>query len=460
MVQLLHTFDPRDIPRLADVAIDGWVLAFTVSAALITGLVTGLIPAFRAPYRDVISSLRESERSVAGNRRQGRLRGVLVGVEIALSLVLLVGAGLLLRSFERVLETDRGFQTEGRTFFEVPLPSSYDRPQLLQFITQMVARLESLPQVSSAAAINVRPMRGVNVGMGFAASDRPPPSGDAVPWASWRMITRDYFRTLGVPLIAGRDFTEQDRIAEPWRVIISQRLAEMLWPGEDAIGKSINLWQGQGGDPAEVIGVVANTRDWGLEDGPSLAVYMPYYGAAMTPVQFVLHSTAAPQLLVPAFRSAVAELDAELPLSNVQNLDEIIGASVASRRFLMLMLASFAGLALLLALAGVYGVLAYTVSRRTSEIGMRLALGASPGGVLRLIMGQGMRPVLVGLVVGIGGALALSRLLSGLLFEVMPADLPTYASVAALLIVSALFACYLPARNALRVDVMTALREE
>jgi putative ABC transport system permease protein len=461
MVQLLHTFDPRDIPRLADVSIDGWVLAFTVGAALITGLITGLIPALRAPYRDVIAALRENERSVAGNRRQGRLRGVLVGVEIALSLVLLVGAGLLLRSFEQVLETDRGFETEDRAFFEVPLPSSYeDGERVTLFITQMLARIESMPQVTSAAAINVRPMRGVNVGMGFAASDRPPPIGDAVPWASWRLITRDYFQTMGVPLIAGRDFTEQDLIAEPWRVIISQRMAEMLWPGENALGRNINLWQGQGNSVGEVIGVVANMRDWGLEDGPSLAVYLPHYGAGSTTIQFVLHSGAPSASLVPAFRSALAELDPDVPLANVQSLDEIVGASVASRRFTMLMLASFAGLALLLALAGVYGVLSYTVSRRTSEIGMRLALGASPGGVLRLIVGQGMRPVLFGLVIGIGGALALSRVMSSLLFEVTAADLPTYAGGAALLMASALLACYLPARNAMRVNVMTALREE
>ena len=461
MLQLLHTFDPRDIPRLADVAIDGWVLAFTMSAALATGLLTGLIPALRAPYRDVISSLRESERSVAGNRRQGRLRGVLVGVEIALSLVLLVGAGLLLRSFGQVIETERGFQTEGRTFFEVPLPSTYEEEgRATLFLTQMLARIEALPQVTSAAAINVRPMRGVNVGMGFAATDRPPPSGDAVPWASWRLITRDYFRTMGVPLVAGRDFTEQDLIGEPWRVIISQRLAEMLWPDQNAVGRNLNLWQGQGGRVGEVIGVVANMRDWGLEDGPSLAVYIPHYGTGSTTIQFVLHSSAPSESLVPAFRSALAGLDPDVPLANVQSLDEMIGASVASRRFTMLMLASFAGLALLLALAGVYGVLSYTVSRRTSEIGMRLALGASPGGVLRLIVGQGMRPVLLGLVVGIGGALALSRVMASLLFEVTAADVPTYAGVAALLIVSALLACYLPARNAMRVNVMTALREE
>lgn len=461
IIRLLHTFDPRQIPRLAEVTIDSWVLAFTTVAALVTGTITGLIPALRAPYRDVISSLREGERSVAGNRRQGRVRGVLVGVEIALSLVLLVGAGLLLRSFEQVLGADRGFETEGRTFFEVPLPASYaEDDRVIQFITRMIERIESMPQVSSAAAINVRPMRGVNVGMGFAASDKPPPTGDAVPWASWRTITPDYFRTMGVSLVAGRDFTETDRIAGPWRVIISRRIAEMLWPGESALGRSINLWQGQNGAPAEVIGVVEDTRDWGLEDQPSLAVYMPYNGANFRPVQFLVHSAAAPEALIPGLRRVLADLDPNVPLSNVQTMDELIGSSLASRRFTMLMFSAFAALALLLALAGVYGVLSYAVSRRKSEIGMRLALGASPAGVLRLIVGQGMRPVLIGGVIGATAAFALSRLMSSLLFDVTPADLPTYAAVASLLVVAALIACYLPARGALRLNVMTALREE
>ncbi|MGH7552385.1 MAG: ABC transporter permease, partial [Longimicrobiales bacterium] len=187
IVRLLRAFEPGNIPRIAEVAIDGWVLAFTVAIALVTGVITGLVPALRTPYRDLVTALREGERSVMGNRRQGRLRGILVGTEVAMSLVLLVGAGLLLRSFSEVLRADRGFQTQNRMFFEVALPSAYDDgPRATQFFTQYLSRLESMPQVTSAAAINVRPLRGVNVGMGFAAADKPAPSGDAVPWASWR----------------------------------------------------------------------------------------------------------------------------------------------------------------------------------------------------------------------------------------------------------------------------------
>jgi predicted permease len=461
MVRTLRALEPGNIPRIAEVAIDGWVLAFTVAIALVTGVITGLVPALRTPYRDLVSALREGERSVMGNRRQGRLRGILVGTEVALSLVLLVGAGLLLRSFSEVLRVDRGFQTQNRMFFEVALSSAYDDgPLVTQFLTQYLSRMESVPQVTSSAAINMRPLRGVGVGMGFAAADKPAPSGDAVPWASWRLITRGYFNTIGARIVAGRDFTEQDLIANPWRVIISKEIADRLWPAESAVGRTLILWKGQDESQAEVIGVVSSMLDWGLERGPTLAVYIPYYGAGWSSVQFVLNTTSSPTALVPRLRSMLAEMDPSLPLSNPQLMDDMVGDNVASRRFLMLLLVSFAGLALLLALAGVYGVLAYSVARRRSEIGTRIALGASRASVLRLIMSQGMRPVLIGLVLGLVGARALSRLMSSLLFEVTPADTTTYVGVAAVLAFAAAVSCYVPARAALKLNIVSALREE
>jgi putative ABC transport system permease protein len=348
-------------------------------------------------------------------------------------------------------------------FFEVAMPSTYEDEEGARatlFRTELLSRIQSLPQVTSAAAINVRPLRGINVGMGFAAADKPPPSGEAVPWASWRMITRDYFSTLGVRLLAGRDFTEQDVIANPWRVIISNRIAQQLWPGENAVGRTMILWQGQSGPQAEVIGVVPDMLDWGLERGVSFAVYMPYYGATFSPVQFVVHTTSPPTSLVPRVRSILSEIDPNLPLTNIQSMEEMLGANVASRRFMMLLLVGFAGIALLLALAGIYGVLSYTVARRRSEIGMRIALGASRASVLRLIVGQGMRPVVVGVVLGVAGALALTRLMISLLFEVTPADLPTYVWVVSVLTATAAVSCYLPARSAVRLNVISALREE
>jgi ABC-type antimicrobial peptide transport system permease subunit len=243
-------------------------------------------------------------------------------------------------------------------------------------------------------------------------------------------------------------------------VIISQRVAERLWPGESAVGRRIVLWKGQSEDVAEVIGVAGDMRDWNLADTPTLAIYMPYTGGGMTPVHFVVHTTAAPSTLMASVRSLVKEVTPTTPLSNVRTLDEVVGQSVAARRFTMLLLAALAAVALLLALAGVYGVLSYSVSRRRTEIGMRMALGASTSSVLRLVVSQGMRPVVIGLVVGLTGAVVLSRYMATLLFGVTALDAPTYAGVALLLAAAAVLACYLPAREAMRVDVLTAIREE
>jgi predicted permease len=261
-------------------------------------------------------------------------------------------------------------------------------------------------------------------------------------------------------MIAGRDFTDEDVIGKPWRVIISHSVAQRLWPSENAVGRRIILWKGQSEDVAEVIGVAGDMRDWDLADAPSLAVYMPYNGGSITPAHFVVHTSAAPTAIVPAVRAMLAELAPTTPISNVRTFDDLVGESVATRRFTMLLLASLAAVALLLALAGVYGVLSYSVSRRRTEIGMRMALGASRSSVLALILRQGMRPVALGLALGVVGAVVLSRYMASLLFGVTRLDAPTYAAVALLLTAAAALACYLPAREAMRVDVLTALREE
>jgi len=391
------------------------------------------------------------------------MRGALVSLEVALSLILLVGAGLLIRSFSAVLDVDRGFKTENRVLFQVSLPDPRNEAESAQLgatMAQLKSRLEAVPQVTGVAAVSMRMLRGTGPGMGFAAQDKPAPASDAIPWAGWRMITPDYFKTIGVSILAGRDFTPQDVVGRPWRVIISHRVAERLWPGENAVGRNIILWKGQTESVAEVIGVAGDMRDWDLADTPTLAVYMPYNGAGNSSPNFIVHTNASPSALMPTVRSILAEVAPGAPISNVRSLDELVGQSVAARRFMMLLLAALASVALLLALAGVYGVLSYSVSRRRTEIGMRMALGASRSSVLRLVLSQGMRPVLLGLVAGVIGAFVLSRYMTTLLFGVTPVDAPTYAGVAALLAVAAVLACYLPARDAMRVDVLTAIREE
>ena len=462
VVRLLRTYNPGDIPRLADASVDGWIVMLTLGAALLTSLVTGLVPVLRMPFDDMVTALREGERNV-GHRRGGRVRNALVTVEVALSLVLLVGAGLLIRSFDRVLSVDRGFKTSQRIVFSVGFPNSRtaaDRNRSGQLLTDYLAQIRAMPQVSSAAVVHMRPMNGTGTGMGFGAVDRPDATGKEIPWAGWRIVSNDYFKTLGLSVIAGRDFTEHDRIGEPWKVIISNRIAKLLWPDENAIGRQLVLWKGQGQSMGEVIGVVSDMRDWSLTDDPSYSVYLPTYGTNMSPANYVVHSSLPSATLLPLLRARLAELDRALPISDVQTLDEVVGASVASRRFTMLLLAALAAVALVMALAGVYGVLSYAVSQRRSEVGVRMALGASNGSVLRLIVGQGMRPVMIGLVVGIAGALWLSRAMSTLLFDVTAADWPTYAAVAMLLASAAALACYVPARAAMRIDVTATLREE
>jgi predicted permease len=297
--------------------------------------------------------------------------------------------------------------------------------------------------------------------MGFGAADRPDATGAEIPWAGWRLVSDDYFKSLGVPLLAGRDFTEQDLIStRPWRVIISQRIAKLLWPGENAVGRTMSLWRGQDFTPGEVIGVVGDMRDWGLTEDPTYSVYIPVRGTTLTPANFVVDGSLPLATLMPLVRSAVREVNPAAPVFGEQALDDLVGDSVASRRFTMLLLVALAGIALLLAIAGVYGVLSYTVSQRKSEVGVRVALGASRASVMGLVIRQGMTPVVVGLAVGVAGALALSRFMSTLLYGLTPVDLPTYAGVALLLAGAAALACYLPAREAVRVDVLAALREE
>lgn len=321
-----------------------------------------------------------------------------------------------------------------------------------------------MPGVVSLAAVTGRPLVPGSTGMGIG---RPGSAdeGAAVPWATWRMVTPEYFRTLGVPLLRGRTFTRDEELPPfgrgiPLRVIVSERVADLLYPGEDPVGRPITLWKGQGDGPGEIIGVAGNMRERGLAEAPTLAVYLPYRGAGWRPVQFVVHTTAGPSALVPALRTVLSGIDPRVPISNVVTLDELVTTSVASRRFALLLFGGFSGLALLLALGGIHGVLAYSVARRVPEIGVRLALGATPAAVVRMIVVQGMLPVVAGLTAGCMAALALSHMLESLLFEIQPIDAVTYVAVAVVILLAGLAACATPAVRALKLDVMSALRAE
>jgi predicted permease len=461
IVDVLRAGGPQGIARLDEVAINGWVLAFTTVVAVVTGTLTGLTPALQTSRADVLPALREGERGVAGTPRQRRLRGALVAAEVALTLALLVGAGLLLRSFAALLHVDRGFETERRVLVELNLPSRYgadDGKLAQQFVHDFETRARALPGVVSIGSVSGRPMSPGSTGMGIVAAERP--DSREIPWASWRLITKDYFRTMGIPLLRGRSFDERDQIAKPWRIVVSGRLAELLWPGQDPIGRQTLLWRGQGDSPAEVIGVVGNMRERGLSQPPTLAVYLPMYGSGSDNMHAVIHTSASVEALTPMLRTTLSTIDPALPLSNVETLEEIVSRSTSSQQLILVLLGAFAGIALLLALVGIFGVTSYSVARQTSEIGVRVALGASHRHVLGSIVLQAMKPVAVGIVAGLAISLLLSRFVESLLFGVTSRDPITYAAVASVLGLTALLACILPARRALRIDVVSALRAE
>ena len=461
MLAALQRMPQLNIPRLADATLNGSVLAFAAAAALAVGLLTGLIPAWRTPVGDVARALRHGARGTAGDRTQNRLRSAFVTLEVAIALVLLVGATLLVRSLVGVLSVDRGFQTDNRLFATISVPASYGGDKLASTNTELIRRIGSLTEIVSVAAVSGRPLSPGSTGLGIVAADKPDPPDGSVPWASWRIVTPEYFKAVGIPLLAGRGFTDQDVISKPWRAVISKRTADLLWPGENPIGRTAILWKGQSNTRGEIIGVVGNMRERGLDNEPTLAVYFPAGGAmSRTTLQLLLHTKGRPQDVIPAVRTVVAAVDPNLPVSGIRTFDEVVTASVATRRLTMLLLAAFAGLALVLALAGVYGVLAYSVTRRTSEIGVRLALGAEHRRVLRSCVAQGMRPVLIGAAVGLAVALAASRLMASMLFGIQPRDPATYVAVAAAVLTVAVLACYVPARRVLRVDPAVALRAE
>jgi putative ABC transport system permease protein len=461
MLRVFQALDPGGIPRLAEVELSGRMLGFTVLVAAVVAIVTGLLPALRAPVVTVASALRAGQRGAVGDRHNDRLRAGFVVAEVALSLTLLVGAGLLVRSLTQVLGTERGFETEQRLLATVSLPAAHTPDRRAEIVTRILSSLDALSQTVSVAAVSSPPLSSGSTGLGIVAADNPDIAESSVPWATWRIVTKDYFRAMGLPLVAGRGFTEQDIIEKPWRVVVSKRLADLLWRGESPIGRTAILWKGQSNRPGEVIGVVGDMRERGLEEPPTYAVYFPAYGAlGVTTLQLVMHTEGRPEALVPALRSVVADIDPGLPVSGVRTLEEVVTRSVATRRFTMLLLAVFAGLAVILAAAGVYGVLAYTVARRTAEIGVRLALGAAPRQVLRRVFARGMYPVLAGLAVGLVATFALSRLMGSLLFEVQPNDPFTYLAAAASLLVVAAFGCYWPTRQVLRVDPVVALRTD
>ena len=466
-LRAIQVLQIRDLPQLADASLNPWVLGFSVTAAILTGLLAGIAPALQAPASGIAISLREGDRQT-GSHGQRRLRASLVTLEVAMSFLLLVGAGLLIRSFNRILAVDRGFQTENRLVFTVSLPDRYEEnDRAVHFVEDLFTRIRALPQVRAAGSVSHRPVEGSNPGMGIVAASQQQLTGSAVPWAGWRVVTSGYLRSVGLPLLRGRFI--QDTDPDVWRrrgqpeparhVVISNRLAKLLLPNVDPIGQHVILWKGQGGMEAEVVGVVGDSRERGLVNDPTLTVYLPA-GSNFVPQEFVVHTTGAPLAVMPSIRAIIASMDRNLPISDVRSFDAIVNRSLSPQRFNTLMLAIFSGLALVLATTGIYGVLSYSMSRRTSEIGLRVALGASGRSILGMALAQGMLPVAIGLAIGAAASWWLTRYLTTLLYEVKPFDLTTYLCVAGLLVLTASIACLVPGWRASRIDPGLALRVE
>jgi putative ABC transport system permease protein len=457
-VDLLVASAPS-LPRLDEVRIDGWVLGFTALVSLLTGLLFGLAPALQAGSIDQNDSLKEGGRAGGGAPRQ-RLRALLVVGEVAISLVLLIGAGLLVRSFLRVTGDDRGFEGSRVLTATLALPfAPYpDAARQTAFYAQLLERVSALPGVEAAGVTSHLPLGGDNTNSGLLIEGRTFPDNDP-PFADDRLVSPGYFKAMGIPILKGRGFTERDDATAPRVALINETLARKFFPGEDPIGKRIDMnWKSEGWQ--EVIGVVGDVRHDGLDLPLFPTVYVPYRQAIDGGMTLVVRAQNDPLQLAGAVRAQVRALDPNQPISSLRTMDEVTSESVGPRRFSTTLFGAFAALALFLAALGIYGVIAYSVTQRTHEIGIRMALGARRRDVLRLVIGHGLRPVGLGVLAGLLAALPLTRLLSGLLFGVGATDPWTFAGIPLLLSGVGLLACYFPARRAARLDPLTALRHE
>jgi putative ABC transport system permease protein len=452
-VPSLLALSPPDIREFKEIGINREVLAFSFLASLICGVAFGLIPALQGSRSNPNESLKEGERGSTANR--GRTRSALVIVEVGLSLVLLVGAGLLVKSFARLMEVNPGFDPDHLLTFSIGLPSSADPIRQLAFYQQVLERLQSLPGVKAVGAVSRLPLAGGNSSRSFSVP------GDANDYsADIRVSTADYFRTMGIPLLKGRIFSESDLGSSLNVVVINEALARTVFPGQDPIGKQLTNF-GPDNLTLQIVGVVGNVRHVGLEAAPNSEIYQ-LLGQAQWPSMFFAMRSAISDAttLTSVAQNAVWSVNHDIPLANIRTMQEVIANSVQRRRFSMLLLTLFATVAMLLAAIGLYGVMSYSVAQRTKEIGIRMALGARRPDVLALVVKQGMALVFIGIAAGTILSLATTRLISGMLFGITATDPLTFAGVAALLGAVAFLANYLPARRAASVDPMVALRYE
>ena len=459
--RLVVAYAPDALPRLDELTIDGRVLAFAMVSAILTGLIFGIVPALQTSKPNLTETLKEGTAGAGGSARRQRLRSALVVAEVALSVALLIGAGLLIRSFWRLQHVNPGFTTDGLLTMGITLPGSrYPTGEhAWAFYERLLSSVRALPGVQGAATVSIVPLGGGNTSSQIEIPGKAVAPGTQLPGADWRLVSPGYFRTLGIPL-RGRDFADRDTKDAPPVAIISAQAARVYYPNEDALGRTIQI-SSFSRDPITIVGIANDIRSLGLDTDPGPMVYGSAKAfSGWNPMNVVLRSALDPASHAPAVRAAVRALDPSVPVYDIRPLTELFDDSLGPRRFNMYLLTCFAGVALLLACIGLFGVMAYLVSQRTHDIGVRLALGAAPRDVLRLILGQGLGLALAGAAIGVLGGLAGGSVMRSLLYSVTPTDVVTFVSVPLVLITVAVLACYVPARRAMKVDPLIALRSE
>lgn len=458
LVKAFRDFGPEQLPRVREVSVDPRVLAFALVISLVTGLIFGLFPALKISHLSLGTAIKDAARQSGQGRERHRSRNLLIIVETASALLLLVGAGLLINSFVRLLRVPPGINPDGvliaRTAFN---KTRYPNPEQRKSTQeQLINKLAMLPGVQSIGLFSELPFSDERR-IGFRIEGADP---NQYHQADNDMVSNDYFRAMGISLLKGRTFTDDDRKDAPAVAVINQAMARQFWPGEDPMGKRI-LWGGR--PPFTIVGIVNNVKLYGLdvESGPAIyfSVFQVESGISFQTV-FAIRTYGDPVALIPAVRNQIWSVDKELPIYDVSTMKDVVAESLAQRRFTLWLLSSFAGIALLLAAIGLYGVISYSVTQRTQEMGVRMALGASPRDLLQLIVGSGTRLACLGIGAGILTALVLTRFMSSMLFGVHPADPLTFAAVSLLLLFVVLLASYMPARRATKIDPMVALRYE
>ena len=455
---------PGDFPRLQEIQIDWRVLGFTFAASVLTGILFGLAPALQISRRDVQESIRETGRGSSGSRRQSRFRQALIVGEVALSVVLLAGAGLLFRSFMHLQTVNAGFVAQQVLTARLsPSGTNFtEDSHYTNFYNRVMEKVSAIPGVQDVGAINTLPLsKGPTAA--FRVDGRPVTTPDKWPGANYRVVSVNYFRAMSIPMVHGRAFTDRDSENAPLAIIVNQQLAREVFSGEEVVGKRItfgNTDENQQPVWFEIVGVAANVRSLELREEPTPELYFSLLQNAWPAMSLVIRSNVEPASLGASVRQIVSEVDKSVPVSNVATMDHLVSQSITQPRFNLFLLGLFGAVAMILSAAGIYGVTSYTVTQRTHELGIRMALGAQVGDVLRMILKQGMAVIGVGLVLGLIAASGLMRLLRNLLFGVGENDPVTFVAITLLLLLVALVACYVPARRATKLDPLIALRSE